>query len=121
MSVQTAPATPAVTLHETDLFDVFCAALESGEFRQIRHQLTDGGNGRCVYGVGRTILKRAGFDEESFWNLHPRIAAISRHAGELLGYADIAHANDEGETFTLLAPVLRRARVDVEAGVVRAS
>jgi hypothetical protein len=111
-----------VTTQETDLFNVWCFALESGEFRQIRGALYGPDNGACVYGVGNIVLTRAGHYLQSVeigaWeHLHPAITSILFHAPHLLGYESLGEANDAGESFKVIAAALRRARLDVEQGL----
>lgn len=111
------PVAPVVTVRETDLFAVVCHAMESGEFRQIRGAFVDGDNGRCAWGVVAEIMQRAGvpLTRRGFAQVHPRIDEITERAGQMLGYSDMAEANDRGESFRVIAPALRAARIEVES------
>jgi hypothetical protein len=105
-----APAT--VTVRESTLFDAVCVALESGEFTQVREMMSDGGAGRCAWGVMREVLERAGLSE--WTEQHPRIVGIERRAGAMLGYDGIESANDAGEHFAIIAAALRAAKREIE-------
>lgn len=106
------PAT--VTVREVTLFDAVCAALESGEFRQVRCAVTDGAAGRCVLGVALEVMDRAG--TPSLLAVHPQWCDIARRAGAMLGHLHVIAANDAGVPFRVLAPALRAARDAVERG-----
>ena len=110
--VRIAPA--RVTLAPATLFDAACVALESDEFVQVRAAMRDANNGRCAWGVVRTVMGRAGLN--SWSDVHPRMVDIERRAGQLLGYDGIESANDAGEPFGIIAAALRRARIEVEQG-----
>jgi hypothetical protein len=110
-----------VEIRKTDLFEVWCHALESGEWKQIKGLLYgDTPEEACVLGVGTRILQRAGLIIEggyaNWLALHPRMGEIQDRAAQLLGELSLAGANDNGHSFKLLAAALRRARIDVESG-----
>ncbi len=115
-------STAGVEIRETDLFEVWCHAMESGEWTQVAGKLAGAGNERCVLGVGVAMLRRAGLvidgDIPDWRLMHPRVGEITLRAAQLLGEEFLAAANDGGHTFTVMAAALRRARLDVEASPI---
>lgn len=107
-----------VRVYETTLFDAVCVAMESGEFVQVREMMADDGNGRCAWGVVKTIADRtapAGGRHLMVAEIHLQFLQIERRAGELLGYSCMEEANDAGEHLGIIAAALRAARIEIEA------
>jgi len=102
-----------ITVRPSDLFEAVRVALLSDEFVQITEQLEDASNGRCAWGVLRTVAQRAG--AEYLRDIHPRPFEIEGRAGTLLGCDGIAGANDAKIPFAQIADSLCQARAEIEA------
>lgn len=103
-----------VRLEPTDLYDIWCHALEAGEWEQVREQFYGPEpNQVCAYGVAARVIERAGMTEcgRVYWD--QTWLPWMHRAAEILGYADIAEANDAGVSFPVIAGALRQARREV--------